>query len=571
MGSKLNQNAPVILHIDADCFYAQVEEIRNPALRGKPVGVTQKFLVVTCNYEARKFGVGKLMSISEAKRRCPQLVLVNGEDLSPYRKTSQAILKVLQSYGAAKKLGLDEAFVDITDEVRKRRTECKDLSTLFWEGHLHCPAASKIQEDNKQRTLDLRVVRNFKSQDKISFSLEKEIDCESTIALKLGSIVSCEIRKVVKTVTGIRTSAGISHSCMISKLISGLFKPDDQTILLPQDAQEFVAPLPVRALPSVGRKLEKELHENGIFIVGDIIPWEVKKLQDLFGEKTSLFLYQAARGVDDTIVRNQEEPKRVSVEDSFQECSGFHGATRILHRLAPDLIQRLDEDRSEYRRNPRTLQVTWRHKSSGVMGRVSASAHFPSSVFDEGRSTQERAAKLVNAALSLLKNKINEPFYLTLLNLAAINFTKCGGSTISGYVTRDLQEQNQQEFSGIPPSKHALRRKREELNPYIKEKELISVDGEDEAFWSDLMIANSDPVAKGDKVVSKKLCKRGSSYRNEEALAIENLFKDSKSFPIDDIERDPSLSLALKLQQEEVQASKAGPGPKKSIKDFFKH
>lgn len=66
----------VILHFDADSFYAQVEEVRDPSLRGKPLGVTQKYLIVTCNYPARALGVTKLMGVAEARKRCPDIVLV---------------------------------------------------------------------------------------------------------------------------------------------------------------------------------------------------------------------------------------------------------------------------------------------------------------------------------------------------------------------------------------------------------------------------------------------------------------------------------------------------------------
>lgn len=65
-----------IIHFDIDCFYAQAEEVRNPKLRGRPLGVTQKYLIVTCNYEARQRGVTKLMGITDALAKCPELALV---------------------------------------------------------------------------------------------------------------------------------------------------------------------------------------------------------------------------------------------------------------------------------------------------------------------------------------------------------------------------------------------------------------------------------------------------------------------------------------------------------------
>jgi DNA polymerase iota len=95
-------------------MYAQTEELRNPALAGRPLGVTQKYLVVTCNYEARAAGVTKLMATAEGLAKCPNLALVSGEDLTPYRAASKAIAAVLQRFGPAERLGMDEVFVDAT-------------------------------------------------------------------------------------------------------------------------------------------------------------------------------------------------------------------------------------------------------------------------------------------------------------------------------------------------------------------------------------------------------------------------------------------------------------------------
>ena len=80
----------VVVHIDVDAFYAQVEELRNPALREQPLAVTQKYIVVTSNYPARARGVTKLMAITDARARCPELVCVCGEDLTPYRRLRRA-------------------------------------------------------------------------------------------------------------------------------------------------------------------------------------------------------------------------------------------------------------------------------------------------------------------------------------------------------------------------------------------------------------------------------------------------------------------------------------------------
>ncbi|XP_077319121.1 DNA polymerase iota isoform X2 [Lithobates pipiens] len=128
----------VIVHLDMDCFYAQVEMIRNPELRDKPLGVQQKYLMVTCNYVARECGVNKCMSIKEAKEKCPQLVLVSGEDLTHYREMSYKVTELLEEFGVkVERLGFDENFVDITELVDKKLQEQQNDGDLEVSGHVY--------------------------------------------------------------------------------------------------------------------------------------------------------------------------------------------------------------------------------------------------------------------------------------------------------------------------------------------------------------------------------------------------------------------------------------------------
>lgn len=99
---------------DYDCFYAQVFENKNPALKSKALGVKQKNILATCNYNARKLGVKKLMLISEARKVCPDLVLADGEDLTPFRDMSKILFNFLRSHSwnnKAERLGFDEVFM----------------------------------------------------------------------------------------------------------------------------------------------------------------------------------------------------------------------------------------------------------------------------------------------------------------------------------------------------------------------------------------------------------------------------------------------------------------------------
>ena len=103
-----------VVCFDLDCFYAQVAEKENPSLRGRPVAIQQKYIVVTCNYLARKHGVKKLGSLEDAKRNVPGLVVVDGSDLTRFRAASEKINALWRSYGCpVERVGMDEVY-DIT-------------------------------------------------------------------------------------------------------------------------------------------------------------------------------------------------------------------------------------------------------------------------------------------------------------------------------------------------------------------------------------------------------------------------------------------------------------------------
>jgi nucleotidyltransferase/DNA polymerase involved in DNA repair len=114
-----DSQARIILLIDINCFYCQVEELLDVSIVGKPVAVYQKNYVVTSNYIARDYHVFKGCAVSEARAICPQIILKNGEDLSNYRKASDAFVSILQeltfnSQTTVQKVGLDEVFLDVT-------------------------------------------------------------------------------------------------------------------------------------------------------------------------------------------------------------------------------------------------------------------------------------------------------------------------------------------------------------------------------------------------------------------------------------------------------------------------
>ncbi|XP_065745691.1 DNA polymerase iota isoform X7 [Phocoena phocoena] len=171
-----SSSSRVIVHVDLDCFYAQVEMISHPELKGKPLGVQQKYLVVTCNYEARELGVKKLMNVRDAKEKCPQLVLVNGEDLTRYREMSYKVTELLEEFSpVVERLGFDENFVDLTEMVEKRleQLQSDEPSALTVSGHVYGNQRIGYKTTKRLEALGISSVRDLQTFS--SKILEKEL------------------------------------------------------------------------------------------------------------------------------------------------------------------------------------------------------------------------------------------------------------------------------------------------------------------------------------------------------------------------------------------------------------
>uniref|UniRef100_A0A8C9Q0D2 UmuC domain-containing protein n=1 Tax=Spermophilus dauricus TaxID=99837 RepID=A0A8C9Q0D2_SPEDA len=171
-----NSSSRVIIHVDLDCFYAQVEMISNPELKDKPLGVQQKYLVVTCNYEARELGVTKLMNVRDAKEKCPQLVLVNGEDLTCYREMSYKVTELLEEFSpVVERLGFDENFVDLTEIVEKKlqQLQSDELSALTVSGHVYNNQRIGYKTAKRLEALGINSVQDLQTFS--SKILEKEL------------------------------------------------------------------------------------------------------------------------------------------------------------------------------------------------------------------------------------------------------------------------------------------------------------------------------------------------------------------------------------------------------------
>ena len=253
--NRMTTTEPIV-HVDMDAFYASVETIKDPALRGKPIvvgGLGGRGVVTSASYEARAFGVSSAMPIVRARRLCPHAVFLPN-DFSAYEKYSRLIRKVFGSYTPlVEPLSLDEAFLDVSGSVK-----------LFGA--------------------PVDIARRIKSD--------------------VGEI-------------GLPCTVGVAPNKFLAKLASTRAKPDG-LLVVPHDAvKEFLHPLPVTALWGVGEGTAEVLRRLGLKTVADIAAVPRSTLQRALGDAAGGHLHQLAWGVDDRPVTPDEPAKSIGSEETF--------------------------------------------------------------------------------------------------------------------------------------------------------------------------------------------------------------------------------------------------------------
>ncbi|WP_432696153.1 DNA polymerase IV [Marinobacterium sp. YM272] len=271
-----------IIHIDMDAFYASVEIRDNPSLRGKPIAVGGKAesrgVISTCSYEARKYGIHSAMPSAEAKRLCPELILIPGR-MSVYKSVSAQIRKIFARYTELiEPLSLDEAYLDVSE----------------------CSA------------------------------------CQGS-----ATLIAQQIRAEILKETGLTASAGVAPNKFIAKIASDENKPNGQCVVTPDRVAEFVAALPLRKIPGVGPRTAEKLEQLGLTHGRDLLDWSLEALTERFG-KFGHSLYQRARGIDERPVQPSRIRKSVGVETTLSHDLRTEAqCEKILLSLLPELKQRL--------------------------------------------------------------------------------------------------------------------------------------------------------------------------------------------------------------------------------------
>jgi DNA polymerase-4 len=241
-----------------DAFYAAVEQRDDPSLRGVPLVVggppDSRAVVCTASYEARKFGIRSAMPCSQARRLCPHAVFV-APRFPAYVEVSQRLRALFREYTElVEPLSLDEAYLEIVDNRRG------------------LPSVTAIAQ---------------------------------------------EIRARIRAETGLTASAGVSFNKFLAKCASDRNKPDGLTVIRPEDAAAFLAPLPIGTFFGVGKATQARFEKLGIRTGGDLLGWSEPLLSRHFGPRAARHFWRLARGIDERPVQPFRPRHSLGSEDTF--------------------------------------------------------------------------------------------------------------------------------------------------------------------------------------------------------------------------------------------------------------
>ena len=256
----INDTSRKIIHIDMDAFFASVEIRDNPKLKGKPVIIGSdprqtggRGVVSTCSYEARAFGVHSAMSSKEAYERCPQAIFISG-NYEKYKTVGLEIRAIFKRYtDLIEPMSIDEAYLDVT---------------------------------------------------------ENKLGIKS--AVKIARLIQQDIWQELH----LTASAGVSYNKFLAKMASDYQKPHGLTVILPDQAEDFLKQMDIAKFHGVGKKTVKRLHEMGIYTGADLLDVSEVALIDQFG-RLGFDLYRKARGIHNSPVKANRIRKSIGKEKTY--------------------------------------------------------------------------------------------------------------------------------------------------------------------------------------------------------------------------------------------------------------
>lgn len=265
-----------------DAFFASVEQLDNPMLRGKPVAVGgsgQRHVVAAASYEARKYGVHSAMPSVTAKRLCPDLIFVK-HNFDRYLEVSGQVFDILRNYSdLVEPLSIDEAFLDVTSDKK---------------------------------------------------------------GIGSATLIAREIKQEIRKKTGLTASAGISFNKFLAKIASDIKKPDGMFLITPEQASRFIDELPVEKFYGIGRVTAVRMHKLGVHTGADLKKMDLLALIRNFG-KAGKFYFDIVRGIDDRPVEPESERKSVGTEITYEkDLTTRFEIIAELYKVEKELMERLE-------------------------------------------------------------------------------------------------------------------------------------------------------------------------------------------------------------------------------------
>ncbi|RUP36546.1 MAG: DNA polymerase IV [Acinetobacter sp.] len=271
-----------IIHIDMDAFYASVELRERPDLNGLPVVISShhpRAVIAAASYPARVFGLRSAMSMGQAKKLCPQVVVIE-PNFEKYREVSAQIHQIFQQYTPLiEPLSLDEAYLDVTENLK------------------NIPSATEV---------------------------------------------AAHIRADIFAVTGLTASAGVAPNKFLAKIASDWNKPNGLFVIKPHQVLNFIQDLALNKIPGVGKVTHEKLHQLNLHTLGDLQKVEENVLIHHFG-KYGKQLYLYAQGIDHRPVKAERERQQISKEITFDDDYTLEQCSHTWQPLAEQVWRSLNK------------------------------------------------------------------------------------------------------------------------------------------------------------------------------------------------------------------------------------
>ncbi|XP_046495277.1 DNA polymerase eta [Equus quagga] len=440
----------VIVLVDMDCFFVQVEQRQNPHLRNKPCAVVQYTAwkgggIVAVSYEARAFGVTRSMWADEAKKLCPDLLLVEvpesrgKADLTKYREASVEVMEVMSRFAMIERASIDEAFVDLTSAVRERLQKLQGqpisadlLPSTYIEG---LPQGSTTAEGTDEKE-EMRKQGLFQWLD----SLQTDNTTSPDLQLTVGAVIVEEMRAAIERQTGLQCSAGISHNKVLAKLACGLNKPNHQTLISHGSVPQLFSQMPISKIRNLGGKLGASvIGILGIEYMGELTQFTESQLQSHFGEKNGSWLYAMCRGIEHDPVKPRQILKSIGCCKNFPAKVALTTQEQVqwwLLQLAQELEERLIKDRNENDRVATQLAVSLRVQGDRRLSSLRRCCAI--TCYDAHKMSHDAFAVIRNYNVSGIQNEWSPP--LTMLFLSATKFSASTPSSctdITNFLSND--------------------------------------------------------------------------------------------------------------------------------------